>query len=148
MTNRWAISRGWSVQATITQGTVSVASSPLKVPLGVSPSLNIGTDSNNLPYAVMTGAIRANATSFLRYLSSSYRMCFTAGGYPFAADPGELVHVHSPTDKSHHDKIIWTEKTLSEVKKEFLPGGNQTRFDVFVSIYSSSIMCLTNMMIA
>ena len=51
-------------------------------------------------------------------------------------------------DKTHQDKIIWSEKTLSEVKKEFLPGGNQTHFDVFVSIYSLSIRRLTNTIIA
>ena len=32
------------------------------------------------------------------------------------------------------DRIVWSKKTLDEVKKGFLPGGIQTRFDVFVSI--------------
>jgi hypothetical protein len=39
-------------------------------------------------------------------------------------------------DKSYKDKIVWSEKTLSDVQKGFLPGGKQTRFDVFVSSYS------------
>jgi hypothetical protein len=37
------------------------------------------------------------------------------------------------------DKIVWSEKTLKEVKKGFLPGGIQTRFDIFVSIFYSLI---------
>ena len=37
-------------------------------------------------------------------------------------------------DPSVKDRIVWSEKTLNEVKKGFLPGGVQTRFDVFVSI--------------
>lgn len=36
------------------------------------------------------------------------------------------------------DKIVWSQKTLDEVKKGFLPGGIQTRFDVFVSIFPQS----------
>lgn len=36
-------------------------------------------------------------------------------------------------DSSVKDKIVWSKKTLDEVKKGFLPGGIQTRFDVFVS---------------
>ena len=31
------------------------------------------------------------------------------------------------------DEIRWSEKTLNEVRKEFLPGGIQTRFNIFVS---------------
>jgi hypothetical protein len=38
-------------------------------------------------------------------------------------------------DASVKDKIVWSEKTLNEVKKGFLPGGIQTRFDIFVSIF-------------
>jgi hypothetical protein len=37
-------------------------------------------------------------------------------------------------DMSIEDRIVWSQKTLNEVKKGFLPGGIQTRFDVFVSI--------------
>ena len=32
------------------------------------------------------------------------------------------------------DRIVWSKKTLGEVKKGFLPGGIQTHFDVFVSV--------------
>ena len=39
-------------------------------------------------------------------------------------------------DKSQQDKIIWSKKTLAEVEKGFLPGGNQTRFNVFVSFHA------------
>jgi hypothetical protein len=38
-------------------------------------------------------------------------------------------------DASVKDRIVWSEKTLDEVKKGFLPGGIQTRFDIFVSIF-------------
>ena len=38
-------------------------------------------------------------------------------------------------DLSIKDKIVWSKETLHEVKKEFLPGGVQTRFDVFVSVF-------------
>ena len=37
-------------------------------------------------------------------------------------------------DMSVKEKIVWSQKTLDEVKKGFLPGGIQTRFDIFVSI--------------
>jgi hypothetical protein len=37
-------------------------------------------------------------------------------------------------DKSQKNKIVWSEKTLLEVQKGFLPGGDQTRFNVFVSL--------------
>lgn len=33
------------------------------------------------------------------------------------------------------DKIVWSEKTLNEVRKGFLPGGIQTRFNIFVSVF-------------
>jgi hypothetical protein len=36
-------------------------------------------------------------------------------------------------DKSYKNKIVWSEKTLLEVEKGFLPGGDQTCFNVFVS---------------
>ena len=39
-------------------------------------------------------------------------------------------------DKSQQDKIIWSKETLAEVEKGFLPGGNQTRFNVFVSFHT------------
>ena len=37
-------------------------------------------------------------------------------------------------DSSIKDRIVWSKKTLGEVKKGFLPGGIQTHFDVFVSV--------------
>ena len=39
-------------------------------------------------------------------------------------------------DMSVTDRIVWSKKTLDEVKKGFLPGGIQTRFNVFVSSFS------------
>ena len=36
-------------------------------------------------------------------------------------------------DKSVKDRIEWSAETLAAVKKEFLPGGHQTRYNVFVS---------------
>jgi hypothetical protein len=39
-------------------------------------------------------------------------------------------------DKSVKDHIEWTEETMAIVKKEFLPGGHQTRYNVFVSFFS------------
>ena len=36
-------------------------------------------------------------------------------------------------DKTWKDKIVWSEKTLQAVCKGFLPGGDQTRYNVFVS---------------
>ena len=38
-------------------------------------------------------------------------------------------------DRSVKGKIVWSEKTLEEVKQGFLPGGIQTRFNLFVSIF-------------
>lgn len=38
-------------------------------------------------------------------------------------------------DKSVKDQIVWSEETIAAVKKEFLPGGHQTRYNVFVSIF-------------
>lgn len=38
-------------------------------------------------------------------------------------------------DKSVTTRIVWTAETLEMVKKEFLPGGHQTRYNVFVSIF-------------
>src|ERR1700679_2791674 len=35
-------------------------------------------------------------------------------------------------DKSIKDKFVWSKVTLAAVKKEFLPGGHQTRYNVFV----------------
>lgn len=37
-------------------------------------------------------------------------------------------------DKSVTDRIEWSKETIATVKKEFLPGGHQTRYNVFVSI--------------
>ena len=36
-------------------------------------------------------------------------------------------------DKSVKDRIEWSAETIATVKKEFLPGGHQTRYNVFVS---------------
>jgi hypothetical protein len=36
-------------------------------------------------------------------------------------------------DRSIKDHFEWTEETIASVKKEFLPGGHQTRYNVFVS---------------
>jgi hypothetical protein len=38
-------------------------------------------------------------------------------------------------DKTQKDKLVWSEKTLEDVQKGFLPGGNQTSFNVFVSFH-------------
>jgi len=38
-------------------------------------------------------------------------------------------------DKSVKDRFEWTQETIATVKKEFLPGGHQTRYNVFVSIF-------------
>ena len=37
-------------------------------------------------------------------------------------------------DKSVKDRIVWSEETVATVKKEFLPGGHQTHYNIFVSI--------------
>lgn len=36
-------------------------------------------------------------------------------------------------DKTRKDKVVWSNKTLQDVQRGFLPGGNQTRYNVFVS---------------
>ena len=36
-------------------------------------------------------------------------------------------------DKTRKDKIVWSAETLRHVQKGFLPGGDQTRYNVFVS---------------
>ena len=41
-------------------------------------------------------------------------------------------------DKAQSTKIVWSEKTLEHVKKGFLPGGDQTCHNVFVSFL---LMC-------
>jgi hypothetical protein len=40
-------------------------------------------------------------------------------------------------DGTVKNKIVWSEKTIEEVKKGFLPGGIQTRFNIFVSPFKS-----------
>ena len=45
-------------------------------------------------------------------------------------------HLSEWRDKTRNDKIVWSEKTLLEVQKGFLPGGDQTRFNVFVSFFT------------
>jgi hypothetical protein len=32
-------------------------------------------------------------------------------------------------------EFVWSKETLHEVAKEFLPGGNQTRYNIFVSFF-------------
>lgn len=36
-------------------------------------------------------------------------------------------------DKTQKNKIVWSKETLLDVEKGFLPGGNQTRYNIFVS---------------
>jgi hypothetical protein len=36
-------------------------------------------------------------------------------------------------DKTQPDKIVWSEETLWDVQKGYLPGGHQTHYNVFVS---------------
>jgi hypothetical protein len=38
-------------------------------------------------------------------------------------------------NKSVKNRIEWSEETIALVKKEFLPGGHQTCYNVFVSIF-------------
>ena len=40
-------------------------------------------------------------------------------------------------DKSITDRIEWSKETIDSVKKEFQPGGHQTRYNAFVSIFST-----------
>jgi len=42
------------------------------------------------------------------------------------------------------DRIVWSEKTLNEVKKGFLPGGMQTQFDIYVSTFYDLISLIDN----
>ena len=49
-------------------------------------------------------------------------------------------------DPSVENKIVWSKKTIEEVKKGFLPGGIQTQFNVFVSFFEFSIKCLLTKM--
>jgi len=41
-------------------------------------------------------------------------------------------------DKSVVGQIEWSKETIATVKKEFLPGGHQTHYNVFVSFFSDS----------
>ena len=51
-------------------------------------------------------------------------------------------HIGEWRDPLVKDKIVWSKKTLDEVKKGFLPGGIQTRLDIFVSTFwQSDIGC-------
>jgi hypothetical protein len=47
-------------------------------------------------------------------------------------------------DKAQKDKIVWSEQTLQDVQKGFLPGGNQTRHNVFVSFLHTVHRPITN----
>jgi len=42
-------------------------------------------------------------------------------------------------DKSITNRIEWSEETIAAVKKEFLPGGHTTHYNVFVSILNDLI---------
>ena len=42
-------------------------------------------------------------------------------------------------DKSVTNRIEWSEETIAAVKKEFLPGGHTTHYNVFVSILSDQM---------
>ena len=43
-------------------------------------------------------------------------------------------HISEQRDSLIKHRIVWSEKTLGEVKKGLLPGGIQTHFDIFVSV--------------
>jgi len=47
-------------------------------------------------------------------------------------------------DKTQKDKIVWSEQTLQDVQKGFLPGGDQTHYNVFVSFIPSVCKPITN----
>lgn len=47
-------------------------------------------------------------------------------------------------DKNRNDRLVWSEATLLEVQKGFLPGGEQTRFNVFVSFLLTLHKLITN----
>ena len=47
-------------------------------------------------------------------------------------------------DKTQKEKIVWSEKTLHQVQKGFLPGGNQTRYSVFVSCFNLTYIITTD----
>ena len=39
-------------------------------------------------------------------------------------------------DETQRDKIVWSDKPFKRLKKGFLPGGDQTQYNVFVSFLS------------
>ena len=47
-------------------------------------------------------------------------------------------------DKGQKDKIVWSEETLLDVKKGFLPGGDQACFNIFVSFLYTTFREITN----
>jgi len=47
-------------------------------------------------------------------------------------------------DKTYKDKIVWSEETLRDVQQGFLPGGKQTRYNVFVSFLYTRHTTMTN----
>ena len=47
-------------------------------------------------------------------------------------------------DKTQKDKFVWSEKTLLDVQKGFLPGGDQTCFNVFVSFPCTTYRDIAN----
>ena len=47
-------------------------------------------------------------------------------------------------DKSQTHRVVWSKQTLQEVQKGFLPGGEQTRHNVFVSFLCSVCRSITD----
>jgi len=47
-------------------------------------------------------------------------------------------------DRTCNDRIVWSDETLEEVRKRFLPGGQQTCFNVFVSFVYTLCRLITN----
>lgn len=47
-------------------------------------------------------------------------------------------------DKTQPDRFVFLEKVLSNAQKGFLPGGDQTRFNIFVSFLSLIHQEVTN----
>lgn len=43
-------------------------------------------------------------------------------------------------DKLIKEQIVWSKKTLDQVRKEFTPGGFQTRFNIFVSAFKKLVI--------
>ena len=67
---------------------------------------------------------------------------------PFKGDNQFMHFTHQRLsywhDKSQKDKIVWSEETLLDVKNGFLPGGDQTHFNIFVSFLYTTCREITN----